>query len=53
MSWHVVWSLGGVSKPRCVLGHQSDEIFVQIQDHIRIGIFLNGQGRRRVTTIKR
>src|SRR5436190_18963650 len=48
MRRHVVVSFGRVDENRVPVGHKPGEELFQIPPHVRVGIFLNEQGRRSV-----
>lgn len=45
---HVVGTLRGMAVIGIILPHQAAEIIIQIVQHIRVGVLLNDQRRRRV-----
>ena len=50
---HVVVAFAGVREQRIAIRHETLEESLQIGAHVRVGIFLNEQGRRRVPHVER
>src|SRR5215831_7678198 len=48
MCGHIVRPLDGVAVEAVVLGHEAAEEDVQVVDHVRVGVLLDGEGRRSV-----